>query len=171
MLTDLLSRKSVLLADGATGTNLFEMGLMSGDPPEMWNLDHPERVRALHQGFVDAGADIILTNSFGGNARRLALHKLDGRVRELNAAAARNARDVADGAGRPVVGLAPSGPPGTCSRRWGPSSRRRPSTSSPSRSKGCARAVPTSSGSRPCRRRKKCGPPPRPPPASACPIP
>ncbi len=120
MLTDLLSRKSVLLADGATGTNLFEMGLMSGDPPEMWNLDHPERVRALHQGFVDAGADIILTNSFGGNARRLALHKLDDRVREINAAAARNAREVADGAGRPVVVAGSVGPTGDLFAPLGP---------------------------------------------------
>src|SRR5215207_1915480 len=120
MLADLLSRKGVLLADGATGTNLFEMGLMSGDPPEMWNLDHPERVRALHQGFVDAGADIILTNSFGGNARRLALHKLEGRVRELNAAAARNARGVADGAGRPVVVAGSVGPTGDLFAPLGP---------------------------------------------------
>jgi methionine synthase I (cobalamin-dependent) len=120
MLADLLSRKGVLLADGATGTNLFEMGLMSGDPPEMWNLDHPERVCALHQGFVDAGADIILTNSFGGNARRLALHKLDGRVKEINAAAARNAREVADGAGRPVVVAGSVGPTGDLFAPLGP---------------------------------------------------
>jgi methionine synthase I (cobalamin-dependent) len=106
-LTDLLAQKPVLLADGATGTNLFEMGLMSGDPPEMWNLEHPDRILALHQSFVDAGADIILTNSFGGNRRRLALHKLDGRVGELNAAAARNARKVADGAGRLFAPLGP----------------------------------------------------------------
>src|ERR1700744_2562099 len=87
-LTDLLAQKPVLLADGATGTNLFEMGLMSGDPPEMWNLEHPDRILALHQSFVDAGADIILTNSFGGNRRRLALHQLEGRTRELNRVAA-----------------------------------------------------------------------------------
>jgi 5-methyltetrahydrofolate--homocysteine methyltransferase len=120
MLADLLSRKGVLLADGATGTNLFEMGLMSGDPPEMWNLDHPERVSALHQGFVDAGADIILTNSFGGNARRLALHKLEGRVREINAAAARIARQVADGAGRAVVVAGSVGPTGDLFAPLGP---------------------------------------------------
>ena len=71
MLANLLATGRTLLADGATGTNLFAMGLTSGDAPEMWNLEHPDRVRALHQGFVDAGSDIILTNSFGGNARRL----------------------------------------------------------------------------------------------------
>ncbi|MGN8114753.1 betaine--homocysteine S-methyltransferase [Labrys sp. 22185] len=119
-LTELLAQKPVLLADGATGTNLFEMGLMSGDPPEMWNLDHPDRIHALHQSFVDAGADIILTNSFGGNRRRLVLHKLDGRVKELNAAAARNARQVADGAGRPVVVAGSVGPTGDLFQPLGP---------------------------------------------------
>ena len=119
-LAELLAQKPVLLADGATGTNLFEMGLMSGDPPEIWNLEHPDRIHALHQSFVDAGADIILTNSFGGNRRRLALHKLDGRVRELNAAAARNARQVADGAGRPVIVAGSVGPTGDLFAPLGP---------------------------------------------------
>ena len=119
-LAELLAQKPVLLADGATGTNLFEMGLMSGDPPEIWNLEHPDRIHALHQSFVDAGADIILTNSFGGNRRRLALHKLDGRVRELNAAAARNARAIADGAGRPVIVAGSVGPTGDLFAPLGP---------------------------------------------------
>lgn len=112
MLSELLAKKSVLLADGATGTNLFEMGLQSGDPPEMWNEEHPDRIHALHHAFVEAGSDIILTNSFGGNRRRLALHKLDGRVKELNAIAAKNARVVADGAGRPVIVAGSVGPTG-----------------------------------------------------------
>ena len=119
-LTDLLAQKPVLLADGATGTNLFEMGMMSGDPPEIWNIEHPDRILALHQSFVDAGADIILTNSFGGNRRRLALHKLDGRVKELNAIAARNSRKVADGAGRPVVVAGSVGPTGDLFAPLGP---------------------------------------------------
>jgi methionine synthase I (cobalamin-dependent) len=122
-LADLLAEKPVLLADGATGTNLFEMGLMSGDPPEIWNIDHPDRIRALHQSFVDAGADIVLTNSFGGNRRRLALHKLDGRVKELNEAAARNARAVADKAGRPVVVAGSVGPTGDLFEPLGPLTR------------------------------------------------
>ena len=76
MLQTLLAEGRPLLADGATGTNLFAMGLTSGDCPELWNAEHPDRIRALHQAFVDAGADIILTNSFGANRRRLALHSL-----------------------------------------------------------------------------------------------
>ena len=70
----LLAEKGVLLADGATGTNLFNAGLMSGDAPEIWNDEQPEKIIALHQSFVDAGADIILTNSFGGTRHRLKLH-------------------------------------------------------------------------------------------------
>jgi methionine synthase / methylenetetrahydrofolate reductase(NADPH) len=100
-LEDLLKKRGRLLADGATGTNLFEMGLVSGDAPELWNETEPDKIRTLHRKFVDAGADIILTNSFGCNRRRLALHKAEGRTRQLNRAAARLAREVADAAGRP----------------------------------------------------------------------
>ena len=67
----LLNEKGALLADGATGTNLFNMGLMSGDAPELWNVDEPEKIKALYKGAVDAGSDLFLTNSFGGNASRL----------------------------------------------------------------------------------------------------
>ena len=119
MLEALLSEGRPLLADGATGTNLFEMGLASGETPELWNAEQPDKIRALHQSFVDAGADIILTNSFGGNRRRLMLHKLEGRVRELNRLAAEIARGVADSAGRRSWSPARSGRPATCWRRWG----------------------------------------------------
>jgi methionine synthase I (cobalamin-dependent) len=111
-LAELLEVKGVLLADGATGTNYFEMGLMAGDPPEMWNVDHPDRVADLHRRFVEAGADIILTNTFGCNRDRLKLHHLQGRVFELNKAAAMIARGVADAAGRPVIVAGSVGPTG-----------------------------------------------------------
>src|ERR1700675_2209993 len=74
-LTALLSERPWLLADGAIGSNLFERGLQSGDAPELWNSEHPERVAHLHRAFVEAGADILLTNSFGGTRHRLKLHK------------------------------------------------------------------------------------------------
>src|SRR5262245_30423934 len=76
----LIAEKGVLLADGATGTNLFAMGLPAGDAPELLNDTAPETIRELHQRFVDAGADIILTNSFGGTRHRLKLHHADDRV-------------------------------------------------------------------------------------------
>ena len=111
-LAELLTQRAVLLADGATGTNYFQMGLMAGEPPELWNVESPERVASLHQRFVDAGADIILTNTFGCNRNRLALHGNEHRVVELAKAAATIAREVADAAGRPVVVAGSVGPTG-----------------------------------------------------------
>jgi 5-methyltetrahydrofolate--homocysteine methyltransferase len=108
----LLATGRVLLADGATGTNYFRMGLEAGEPPELWNVEHPDRVRELHQAFVDAGSDLILTNTFGGNRHRLKLHRAEHRVFELNRRAAELAREVADAASRPVVVAGSVGPTG-----------------------------------------------------------
>jgi methionine synthase I (cobalamin-dependent) len=108
----LLESRAWLLADGATGTNYFQMGLTSGDAPELWNFDHPDRVRSLHRRFIDAGADIILTNSFGGNRYRLKLHDSQDRVRDINMAAAANARAEADASHRPVAVAGSMGPTG-----------------------------------------------------------
>src|SRR5580693_8852518 len=95
-LTHLLAERPWLLADGAMGSNLFERGLQSGDAPELWNADHPERVADLQRAFVEAGADILLTNTFGGTRYRLKLHKAEDRVAELNEKAARIAHAEAD---------------------------------------------------------------------------
>lgn len=111
-LSDLLAEKGVLLADGATGTNLFAMGLEAGEAPELWNETHPERITKLHQDFVDAGADIILTNTFGGTRHRLKLHHAQDRVHALNRRAAEIARAVADKAGRKVIVAGSVGPTG-----------------------------------------------------------
>jgi methionine synthase I (cobalamin-dependent) len=120
MLQSLLAEGRPLLADGATGTNLFAMGLTSGDSPELWNVTRPDRIESLHRAFVDAGADIILTNSFGANRRRLTLHGLEARARELNRLAAQNARKVADRAGRAVVVAGSVGPTGDLIAPLGP---------------------------------------------------
>jgi 5-methyltetrahydrofolate--homocysteine methyltransferase len=111
-LTRLLQERDWLLLDGATGTNLFAAGLMSGDAPELWNVDQPDKIRALHMGFIEAGSDVILTNSFGGSRYRLKLHEAQGRVRELNMAAARLARECAGAGGRPVIVAGSVGPTG-----------------------------------------------------------
>ncbi len=108
----LIAEKGVLLADGATGTNLFAMGLQAGEAPELLNETAPETISALHQGFVDAGADIILTNSFGGTRHRLKLHHAQDRVYALNKRAAEIARGVADRAGRKVIVAGSVGPTG-----------------------------------------------------------
>ncbi len=111
-LSELMNSLDTLLADGATGTNLFNMGLQSGDAPELWNTAEPAKITALYRGAVDAGSDLFLTNSFGGNASRLKLHDAHRRVRELNRAAAELAREVADTAGRKVVVAGSVGPTG-----------------------------------------------------------
>ena len=111
-LLKILDEKQYILADGATGTNLFAMGLETGDPPEPWNINHKDRIRALHQGFVDAGSDLILTNSFGGNSFRLKLHNLENQVFELNKAAAMIAKEVADEVSRTIVVAGSIGPTG-----------------------------------------------------------
>jgi len=111
-LADLLATRDWLMADGATGTNLFNMGLMSGDAPEMWNVDETAKITALYKGAADAGSDIFLTNSFGANASRLKLHGAEGRVRELNVAAAALGREVADASGRKIVVAGSVGPTG-----------------------------------------------------------
>lgn len=112
LLSKLLESRPWLLADGATGTSLFELGLQSGDPPELWNTDHPERVRAHYRSFIDAGSDIVLTNSFGGTRYRLALHRAEDRVHELNRNAARVLREAIDASGRTVVAAGSMGPTG-----------------------------------------------------------
>ena len=118
--TTLLESNPVLLADGGMGTGLFALGLATGDSPELWNALHPDRVAAVHQGFVEAGSDLILTNSFGGTRHRLKLHEAQDRVVELNIAAARIARSVADAADRPVAVAGSIGPTGELIAPLGP---------------------------------------------------
>jgi methionine synthase I (cobalamin-dependent) len=118
--TRLLATRPWLLADGATGSNLFDVGLMSGDAPELWNFEHPDRIAHLHRSFVEAGADIILTNSFGGTRYRLKLHQAENQVAEINLAAARIARSVADASGRDVAVAGSMGPTGEIMEPIGP---------------------------------------------------
>jgi len=111
-LSKMMSERDWILADGATGTNLFNMGLSSGDAPEMWNVEHPDRIETLYTMAVDAGSDLFLTNSFGGNASRLKLHGAEKRARELSRVAAEIGREVADKRDRPVIVAGSVGPTG-----------------------------------------------------------
>ena len=101
-----------LLTDGATGTNLFDMGLMSGDAPELWNEKYPEKIAKLHSTSIDAGSDIFLTNSFGSNALRLKLHNFGNRAFDLSKISAEIAREVADTYDREVFVAGSIGPTG-----------------------------------------------------------
>jgi len=112
LLAELLAERDYLLADGATGTNMMAMGLPPGQAPDLWNLDAPENVTRLHESFVAAGADLILTNTFGSNRCRLKLENAETRTAEINRAGARLARAAAAAAGRPVVVAGSMGPTG-----------------------------------------------------------
>jgi 5-methyltetrahydrofolate--homocysteine methyltransferase len=105
-----LSAGQIVLGDGAMGTMLQLAGLTDGGAPELWNVTHPEKVRAIYQGYVDAGSEIVETNTFGGNAARLKLHNLQDRVFELNRASAMLAKEVAGPKGVLVAGsIGPTG--------------------------------------------------------------
>jgi len=120
LLQEMLAERPWLLADGATGTNFFAAGLEAGAAPELWNLDQPEKVLAQYKSFIDAGSDIILTNTFGGTRYRLKLHGAEDKVAEINIAAARLARQAAAEAGRKIVVAGSMGPTGELFMPLGP---------------------------------------------------
>jgi 5-methyltetrahydrofolate--homocysteine methyltransferase len=91
-----LSSERALIADGATGTMLQAAGLTEGTAPEFWNLTRPEKILDLHRAYLEAGSQIILTNSFGGSRFRLGKKGLEDKVREVNRAAAALAKEAAD---------------------------------------------------------------------------
>src|SRR5512137_1655949 len=93
--TNRLNTGEVLVADGATGTNLQAVGLPPGISPEEWVFDQPDRIRALQRSFVEAGSDLILTCTFGGTRIRLKESRYAGRVAELNRRAVELAREAA----------------------------------------------------------------------------
>jgi 5-methyltetrahydrofolate--homocysteine methyltransferase len=95
-LFELLERGGIVLGDGAMGTLLQTRGIEPGGAAELWNVDHADRITAIHTEYAEAGARLVTTNTFGGTSARLALHGLEDRVHELNLAGARIAREVAD---------------------------------------------------------------------------
>ncbi|NWF70038.1 MAG: betaine--homocysteine S-methyltransferase [Chloroflexi bacterium] len=109
----LLQSSQTIVTDGAMGTMLFALGLQNGESPELWNVEQAEKVRSVHRGYIEAGAQIVLTNTFGCNRLRLDLHQLGARTAEFNTAGARNARAEADAAPQPVVVAGSIGPTGS----------------------------------------------------------
>src|SRR5262249_46721834 len=82
-LLDALRSGRVLLMDGAMGTELQRAGLRDGECGEAWNISHPERIRAIHQAYVGAGAQCLLTNTFQANSRSLGRLGLDNYLEEM----------------------------------------------------------------------------------------
>lgn len=108
----ILDGRGWLLADGATGTNLFKRGLQSGDPPEQWNVDFPDVISGLYESFLEAGCDLILTNSFGGNRARLQLHGKASDAPTLSRISAEIGRDACERHGGRAIVAGSIGPTG-----------------------------------------------------------
>jgi 5-methyltetrahydrofolate--homocysteine methyltransferase len=114
-----LQRGEILVSDGATGTNLQKAGLVAGQTPEAWVLEQPDKILSLAQSFVEAGADIILTCTFGGTRLRLRESPLADRVTEINQRAADIARKAASKRTDVLVGGS-LGPTGLLMKPYGP---------------------------------------------------
>ena len=108
----MLDRGGPIVADGAMGTMLFANGLQFGDPPEVWNLAHPDVIRRIQRAYIEAGSQIVLTNTFGGNRARLRLSGHGDRVDELNRTAAILLRAEVDAAGGHALVAGDIGPSG-----------------------------------------------------------
>lgn len=106
---EVLSKGGTLVSDGAWGTFLHKKGLSADQCPESWNLDRPEDVYDIARSYVEAGADMILTNSFGGTPLKLEPYGLKDRVIEINRAAAQISRRAA---GKDILVLGSMGPTG-----------------------------------------------------------
>ncbi len=87
-------KKDILILDGAMGTQLIERGLKKGECPELWNIEKPEIIKEIHSNYFGAGANAVLTNTFGGNSIKLSHFKLEGMAKEINLAGARLAVEV-----------------------------------------------------------------------------
>jgi len=94
------------------GTMLFSSGLGHGGAPELWNIEQPDKVAAVHRGYLEAGSRLLLTNTFGGTRHRLSLHSQEGRVSELNRAAVKILRQVVDESGVEALVAGDIGPSG-----------------------------------------------------------
>jgi len=104
-----LEKKKILIADGGWGTELQKRGLAPGEPPEAWNLSRPEEVAAVARSYVEAGADIILTNTFGGSPLKLAKVHLEDKLLEINRQGARISKQAAGDQALVFASIGPSG--------------------------------------------------------------
>ncbi len=101
--------EGVIVLDGAWGTQMQLRGLPSGACPDAWNLTEPEKVKEVAAAYVEAGSDLILTNTFGAGPNMLKRHGLEDKVAEINAAGIRISREAAAGRAKVFGSIGPSG--------------------------------------------------------------
>src|SRR5512142_1646440 len=115
-----LNAGEILVADGATGSNLQKMGLKPGRPPEDLVIDSPDTLLKLASSFVEAGSDIVLTCTFGGTRMRMKDSKYQDRAPEVNTRAAELARKAAGSRNDGVLVAGSMGPVGALIKPYGP---------------------------------------------------
>jgi len=108
-ITDLLKTGKILLSDGAWGTFLYQKGLKAGECPDEWSLIHYDAVKDIAQSYIDAGADMVQTNSFGASRIKLQHFGLQDKVFEINEAAARASREAAGNNRHVIASIGPTG--------------------------------------------------------------
>jgi len=119
-ITELLATTEVILLDGAMGTMLIQSGLDQGESPDLWNVEHLEKVKNVHRAYIEAGSRLVLTNTFGGTSIRLKHHNLQDRAQSLNRAAAENLCEVVNSIPYPVIAAGSMGPTGEMMKPMGP---------------------------------------------------
>lgn len=118
-LADVLNEGRPILLDGGMGTSLYLAGIKPGVAPDEWNLTHPDDIRGIHRGYIEAGSQVILTNTFGGSRFRLEFNDLGDRVIDVNRIGAQLARAEADAADHKVLVAGSMGPTGELMEPFG----------------------------------------------------
>ncbi|MBN2189922.1 MAG: homocysteine S-methyltransferase family protein [Candidatus Aureabacteria bacterium] len=105
----LLKSGKKLICDGAMGTQLIERGLGAGECPELWNIEKPEMIKAIHSAYIEAGAQMIITNTFGGNLPKLKNYNLQDKADVINRKAVEIALAASSGRAAVLGGIGPTG--------------------------------------------------------------
>lgn len=109
-INELLQQKGVLISDGAMGTELAKRGMKAGECSELWNIENPDKVLDVYKSYINAGSDIILTNTFGGSRLKLKKSGLEDMVKELNSEGVKMAKKAAEGTDTLIFGsVGPTG--------------------------------------------------------------